>query len=214
MILTPQDLIALTGKERTNAQRRVLDHWSLPYKVRTDGTPCVYLNDVEASFGVPESARTIDDHGRSTLTADDLQGMTLAQIDDLAISPGPVALNQWMDKNWQQFIINPDAKISEYRLFSGPSSSGVYFLYVGSELVYIGKADSPAQRLKDHYLSGGKPFTGYAFIEVPRCLTAYVEAPYIDALWPAWNAKTEPQLWSGRDMMAARIQQTWSSLTA
>lgn len=52
MILTPADLKALTGKERTNAQRRVLDCLRVPYRIRPDGSVVVAARAAEIALGL------------------------------------------------------------------------------------------------------------------------------------------------------------------
>ena len=47
MILSPQELAAYTGKRKPGWQRRQLDAWGIPYKVRTDGTLAVLRAHVE-----------------------------------------------------------------------------------------------------------------------------------------------------------------------
>ena len=52
MILTPADLIALTGRERTNAQRRVLESLRVPYRVRPDNSLVVLARAAEVALGL------------------------------------------------------------------------------------------------------------------------------------------------------------------
>ena len=208
MILTPKELIALTGKERTNAQRRQLDCLRVPYRVRLDGSLVVLARAVEIALGLSGQSQPEEDDPRPT--ADQMQGMSLDQIDSLPIAPAGYELSAWMDGNWRQFVAGPDMPLTEYRLLSGPQASGIYFLFYRGGLVYVGKADSPISRLKAHRLNSDKTFNEYGFIRVPRILTAYVEAPYIDALSPAWNAKSEPHIWGGRDEMAFAIRSAWA----
>lgn len=47
VILTPDQLADLTGKRRSDAQRRELDYLRVPYKVRRDGSLIVLRRDVE-----------------------------------------------------------------------------------------------------------------------------------------------------------------------
>lgn len=52
MILAPQELIELTGKKRTNAQRRQLDCLRVPYRVRLDGSLVVLARAAEIALGL------------------------------------------------------------------------------------------------------------------------------------------------------------------
>lgn len=45
MILTPEELIALTKCKRSDGQRRELEHLGIPYKVRRDGSVVVFKQD-------------------------------------------------------------------------------------------------------------------------------------------------------------------------
>lgn len=52
MILSPEDLISLTRKERPSAQRRELDFLGIPSKPRKDGSLVVLWEDVRATQNV------------------------------------------------------------------------------------------------------------------------------------------------------------------
>lgn len=47
MLLTPEELQELTNLRRPTAQARQLDHWGIPYRIRTDGTLAVLRVHVE-----------------------------------------------------------------------------------------------------------------------------------------------------------------------
>jgi hypothetical protein len=47
VILSPQELAAYTGKDKPGWQRRQLDAWGIPYKVRSDKTLAVLRVHVE-----------------------------------------------------------------------------------------------------------------------------------------------------------------------
>ena len=51
MVLTPDDLVALTAKVRCSAQRRVLEALGIPHKVRPDGSLVVLRVAVEVALG-------------------------------------------------------------------------------------------------------------------------------------------------------------------
>lgn len=54
--LTPEQLRAFTGRRRSDAQRRELEHMRVPFRVRTDGTVAVLLADLS-----PEARATIEE---------------------------------------------------------------------------------------------------------------------------------------------------------
>ena len=47
LLLTQDEIKALTGKRRSDAQARELAHMGIPYRVRRDGSIAVLLSDVE-----------------------------------------------------------------------------------------------------------------------------------------------------------------------
>jgi hypothetical protein len=47
MLLTPAEVIELTGRVKYRAQARQLDHLGIVYRVRTDGSLIVLRSDVE-----------------------------------------------------------------------------------------------------------------------------------------------------------------------
>jgi hypothetical protein len=50
--LTPEQIRELTRHRRSDAQKRELDHLSIPYRVRRDGSPVVLVKDLP---GLPAS---------------------------------------------------------------------------------------------------------------------------------------------------------------
>lgn len=55
MFLSPDELRELTGKHRSDAQRRALDRMSMRYGVRPDGTLAVLRSHVERTLGPPDA---------------------------------------------------------------------------------------------------------------------------------------------------------------
>lgn len=53
MLLTRDELHELTGKARSDAQRRVLESMGIPYKARPDGSPAVLRQVVQILMGAP-----------------------------------------------------------------------------------------------------------------------------------------------------------------
>lgn len=56
MFLSEQEVIELTGKERCDAQARVLDSMKVIYKTREDGSVVILRSYIEAVFNGRESA--------------------------------------------------------------------------------------------------------------------------------------------------------------
>lgn len=59
MFLRPDELRDLTGKSRSDAQRRALDRMGLRYAVRPDGTLAVLRSHVERALGPPDATITL-----------------------------------------------------------------------------------------------------------------------------------------------------------
>lgn len=53
MILTPDELSALTGRQKAKAQARELDHMGIPYRPRRDGTLAVLRIHVDTAAQAP-----------------------------------------------------------------------------------------------------------------------------------------------------------------
>jgi Domain of unknown function (DUF4224) len=72
LILSKEELVILTGKERSKAQGRALAHMGIPYRTRPDGSPVVVRVQLEAgeASGLGEigvaSARLVQ-NGRTSL---------------------------------------------------------------------------------------------------------------------------------------------------
>lgn len=57
MILTHEELVLLTGKDRPGWQRRELEFLGIPCKPRSDGSLIVFWEDVRAVQGVQSARR-------------------------------------------------------------------------------------------------------------------------------------------------------------
>ena len=57
MILSPQELVELTGKRRPSWQARELEFLHIPYKPRSDGTLIVYRSDAYPVQDKPPAPR-------------------------------------------------------------------------------------------------------------------------------------------------------------
>lgn len=69
--------------------------------------------------------------------------------------------------------------------------AGVYFLFDGDVIVYVGRSSNVVQRVnshKNHVSQGLKIFDTYAFIPIAdEALREAVERHYIEALEPKYN---------------------------
>jgi hypothetical protein len=112
------------------------------------------------------------------------------------LSPVPVGVSSEMEEktqeSWQDYI----APIEEVRKGAGGwgpgqfTASGVYFLFLFDELVYVGKATCMWQRVDRH--AEDKLWTCYTFTEIDdAAIRAQVEAWYINEYSPIYNYEPE-----------------------
>lgn len=108
-------------------------------------------------------------------------------------------LDDWFHDHHQRFIFKLDQlPCLPHSMNDGPWNSGVYFLFLDDDLVYVGQAKYIMQRLNRH---GYPPpqrhhvdwFNNYACIWVPQLHLNSVESYYIHAFDPPRNIKLPPQ---------------------
>lgn len=58
-LLSPEELVELTGRKRADAQARELDHLGVPYGERSDGSIIVLRSVVEHLLGAEVARATI-----------------------------------------------------------------------------------------------------------------------------------------------------------
>jgi hypothetical protein len=99
-------------------------------------------------------------------------------------------LKDWFGRNSHVLKYTPDeitAESEPYQWRGGPSDPGIYFLVNDSKIVYIGKALSIAERLRNHFMTG-KRFSHYwCFGGMPYEWLGDVEGFYIKRCRPALN---------------------------
>ncbi len=106
----------------------------------------------------------------------------------------------WLQHNWKplhQTLDEISARKVKYALNDGsgylqnmgPNESGVYFLFDGDELMYIGKATSINRRLYRHFDGNSFPWRNVSWIEMPQECAEEVEHYYIHALNPPMNVR-------------------------
>lgn len=107
-------------------------------------------------------------------------------------------LDDWFHAHRQRFIVEVDRLPRlPHKMNDGPWCEGVYFLFLGDELVYVGQAKYIRQRLNRH---GYPPpqrhhvdwFDHYACLWAPRMYLDSVESYYIHRLDPPRNIKLPP----------------------
>ena len=98
----------------------------------------------------------------------------------------------WFSKHVYQFLYSPThiAREAElYALNSGPWKSGLYFLLINDEIVYVGKSVEIMRRLNQHKNKGWSFNKYWCFGGLPELYIEHVEAFYIHAFEPPLNEK-------------------------
>jgi hypothetical protein len=65
--------------------------------------------------------------------------------------------------------------------------TGIYFLWFGNEIVYVGQSRNITQRVFQHVQDGTKRFDGLSFLPVKPSLLNKFERRYIERLLPRYN---------------------------
>lgn len=97
--------------------------------------------------------------------------------------------DDWYQKRLPELFL-PIEKLREIRQSwegKGPAEEGVYFLWLGEDLQYVGKSVNIDDRLFQHWQS--KAFDHFCFVSVPRLYLAELETKYIRALKPPLNQR-------------------------
>lgn len=106
---------------------------------------------------------------------------------------------EWLAVNWQplhQTLANISGRrvqygvpVDGYRTNMGPNGSGVYFLFNGDRLQYVGKATSISHRLWRHFVEKNIAWDCVSWIEVISDAAEEVEHFYIYELKPPCNRR-------------------------
>jgi len=82
----------------------------------------------------------------------------------------------------------PAKRFSRFQVEIANGKSGVYFLYQGSEVIYVGRSKNIGQRLSGH---DNKPHDSFAFIEMCEFESNVAELFYIWRLRPSLNSQIQ-----------------------
>lgn len=109
------------------------------------------------------------------------------------------------------WVLQPDCiRVPLHEPHPVGSAVGLYALFKGEKLVYIGRSSNIGNRVRQHYM-GEKLYDSYACLEVPDYAYKAIEAAHIRALNPPLNAKYEPSTWPGHGEMVAVIRASWGA---
>jgi len=119
---------------------------------------------------------------------------------------------------WAQHILRPAVERVDAWLFAGHPADqgpGIYGLFDGERLIYVGKSARLASRLQQHQTAmkyaRGQDYTSYACIAVPEDLCGHIEIAHIHALEPKNNRQYKPGRWDHHDDLVGLIKEAWSA---
>lgn len=118
---------------------------------------------------------------------------------DLSDYAGYCPIDDWFHDHRQRFILDiATLPRQPHAMNAGPWDSGIYFLFRGDELRYVGQSKYIKQRLNRHGYPPPKTFdhvewfTDYACIWVPQMFLDSVESYYLHKYDPPINVKLPP----------------------
>jgi len=95
---------------------------------------------------------------------------------------------EWFDAHWREWVVCPagiDERAGDPQ--KAPKGPGVYFLFDGDRIAYIGMAANVRRRLGEHARDRTAPVTRAAVVECPRCWLPHVETYYLRLYRPPLN---------------------------
>jgi hypothetical protein len=119
--------------------------------------------------------------------------------------------NLYLWDNFLAYLVGPEMDRFERAVARTDMrvAEGIYFLFDGDELVYVGQSVYITERIRQH-IRKRTPFTHFGSIDVPWSLSLSVEIAYIHALRPRLNRRYEDPVYSHHDMMVDGILKRWN----
>lgn len=109
---------------------------------------------------------------------------------------------------WRRLVVGRDMprydRLEDRSLFY----TGVYFLFDGDALQYVGQSGYIAGRIRQHRHTW-RPFTSWGAVEVPHDLLSHLETAYIRALRPPQNTLIPPARDPLHDRIVDAIHAAW-----
>jgi hypothetical protein len=176
LVLSPDELVRLTGYRRAHEQLRELHSQGFT-RARRNRLGEVVLE--RAHYDAVERRRNAPE-------AEAPAALPTRHYpwDGTGLTPGA-----WLERDWRSFCHGPEDVLQRALPWQDVGDvHGVYLLFDGRQLVYIGEAINAAQRLPAHR-KGGKVFDRAWAFEVPDLFRKQMEAAWIFALDPYYNAK-------------------------
>lgn len=119
------------------------------------------------------------------------------------------AFAPWLSTAWESYLAGPRSMRLTPELDDVGVDCGVYFLWdKAGRLLYVGQSVEVQNRLLSHSRNGREHAFASA-IEVKAAALDEIEAAYIFALAPPWNAKFRHNGWELHGAMVERIKSIW-----
>lgn len=117
----------------------------------------------------------------------------------------------YLNGGWRDYLAGPDMERTKKYMPHPTATSGVYFLFRGDDLLYVGLSVQVTTRTQEHAKrSWNVPFDNYGAISVPERLLRNVETAYIYSLYPPENTNYAPATAPNHDEMVTEIRRIWS----
>lgn len=121
----------------------------------------------------------------------------------------PVDFDTFSAEDCRHWILSPECeRVPCHEQHEGCYVSGIYALFNGARLAYIGMSACVGLRLRSHYMSE-KQYSHTAFMQIPDYACKAIEAAHIHALIPPLNERYYLSGWRGHLPMVKMIRTAW-----
>lgn len=125
---------------------------------------------------------------------------------------GGLSPMEWMNQRWNQYVRGPSVLCDPV---AGEACAGLYFLWLGDRLRYVGLSVDMERRVQQHSQTGRIEFDRWRTLCVPepqvvRFFLQSIECAYIRALAPPDNRHKGSAAWPGTKRMAGAIREAWT----
>jgi len=121
----------------------------------------------------------------------------------------PVDFSTFSAEDCRHWILSPECpRVRNHEQHEGCYVPGIYALFSGERLAYIGMSACVGLRLRSHYMSE-KQYSHTAFMPIPDYACKAIEAAHIHALIPPLNDRYYLSGWHGHSPMVKMIRAEW-----
>jgi len=94
---------------------------------------------------------------------------------------------KWLQKNKDKYLFDLSHIQSLRGTETPPCESGIYFLFVGDDLTYVGRSRYLSKRLEEHHKTMHQPHDCWAWIVAPDLVIQHLELNYWLRFKPPYN---------------------------